>query len=142
MASCFVLVETSTGASADYYTLAATSVPASELPNDAVKRLPRYPVLPAALVGRLAVDQRFHRKGLGGVLLADAALRVIKGDTKAFALIVDAKDEFAIAFYKREGFVSFASRPFSLFLSLATAKKAATGAANSPLVRRCGSRRL
>ena len=126
MASCFVLTEATTGAIAGYYTLAAASVPASELPAETLKRLPRYPVLPAALVGRLAVDRRFHRKGLGGVLLADAALRVIKGDTKAFALIVEAKDEAAVAFYGREGFTPFANRPFSLFLSLATLKKAAT----------------
>jgi GNAT superfamily N-acetyltransferase len=124
LASCFLLTEAATGAIAGYYTLAATSVPASDMPSDILKRLPRYPILPAALVGRLAVDRRFHRKGLGGVLLADAALRVIKGDIKAFALIVDAKDEGAVAFYKRQGFMPFASRPLSLFLSLATVKKA------------------
>ena len=124
VASCFILMEAATGAIAGYYTLAATSVPASDLPTDILKRLPRYPILPAALVGRLAVDQRFHRKGLGGILLADAALRVIRGDMKAFSLIVDAKDEAAVAFYRREGFIPFASRPLSLFLSLATVKKA------------------
>jgi GNAT superfamily N-acetyltransferase len=124
VASCFILMEAATGAITGYYTLAATSVPASDLPTDILKRLPRYPILPAALVGRLAVDQRFHRKGLGGILLADAALRVIRGDMKAFALIVDAKDEAAVAFYRREGFIPFASRPLSLFLSLATVKKA------------------
>jgi GNAT superfamily N-acetyltransferase len=75
---------------AGYYTLAGTSVPANDLPTEVLKRLPRYPILPAALVGRLAVDQSFHRKGLGSTLLADAALRVLKGDTKAFALIVEA----------------------------------------------------
>jgi GNAT superfamily N-acetyltransferase len=125
VASCFVAVETRTNAIAGYYTLAATSVLANDLPKDVLKRLPRYPILPAALVGRLAVDQRFHRKGLGGALLADAALRVIKGDTKAFALVVEAKDETAVAFYRLQGFRSFASRPMSLFLPLATAKKAA-----------------
>jgi GNAT superfamily N-acetyltransferase len=125
MASCFVAVERATSAIAGYYTLAATSVPATDLPPDVVKRLPRYPLLPAALVGRLAVDQRFHRKGLGGALLADAALRVLKGDTKAFALIVEAKDENAITFYRLQGFHPFASRPLSLFLPIETAKKGA-----------------
>jgi GNAT superfamily N-acetyltransferase len=125
MASCFVVVDTATHAIAGYYTLAATSVPADDLPAEVLKRLPRYPILPAALVGRLAVDQRFHRKGLGSVLLADAALRVLKGDTKAFALIVEAKDEKAVAFYRHQGFCSFTSRPRSLFLALGTAKKGA-----------------
>ncbi len=125
MASCFILTETATGSIAGYYTLAATSVPANDQPLEILKRLPRYPILPAALVGRLAVDRRFHRKGLGSVLLADAALRVLKGDTKAFALVVDAKDENALAFYRRQGFTPFANRPLSLFLPLGTAKKGA-----------------
>jgi GNAT superfamily N-acetyltransferase len=125
VASCFVAVETATNMIAGYYTLAATSVPANDLPTEVLKRLPRYPILPAALVGRLAVDQRFHRNGLGSALLADAALRVLKGDTKAFALIVEAKDENAVAFYQLQGFRPFASRPMLLFLPLGTAKKGA-----------------
>jgi GNAT superfamily N-acetyltransferase len=127
MANCFVAVETATNAIAGYYTLSATNVPANELPPEVLKRLPRYPILPAALVGRLAVDQNFHRKGLGSVLLADAALRVLKGDMKAFAIIVDAKDENAVTFYRAQGFRPFASRPMSLFLPLDTAKKGASG---------------
>ena len=125
MASCFLVMESATRTVAGYYTLAATSVPASELPPEVIKRLPRYPVLPAALVGRLAVDQRFHRRGLAGALLADAALRVLKSDTKAFALIVDAKDDNAVAFYRAQGFMAFASRPMTLFLPIGTLKKAA-----------------
>jgi GNAT superfamily N-acetyltransferase len=125
IASCFLVKETATGAVAGYYTLAATSIPANELPLEILKRLPRYPILPAALVGRLAVDARFHQRGLGSALLADAALRVLKGDTKAFALVVDAKDENAVAFYRRHGFAPFVSRPLSLFLPLATAGNSA-----------------
>jgi len=125
MASCFVVVATATKEIAGYYTLAATSVPANDLPPDVLKRLPRYPILPAALVGRLAVDLHFHGKGLGSALLADAALRVLKGDVKAFALIVEAKDDNASAFYRRQGFQPFVSRPHSLFLPLGTIKKAA-----------------
>jgi GNAT superfamily N-acetyltransferase len=123
MASCFVAVDAATNRIVGYYTLAATSVHANDLPPDILKRLPRYLLLPAALVGRLAIDQHFHRKGLGSALLADAALRVIKGDVKAFALIVDAKDENAVAFYQHHGFQAFASRPLSLFLPLGTVKK-------------------
>ena len=126
MASCFVAVDKTTQAITGYYTLAATSVPASDLPTDVLKPLPRYPILPAALVGRLAVDQRFHGKGLGGALLADAALRVLKGDTKAFALVVDAKDAAAVAFYQHHGFRRLASKPASLFLPIGTVKKGAT----------------
>jgi hypothetical protein len=56
-------------------------------------------------------------------MLADVALRALKSETKAFALIVDAKDENAITFYRRQGFTPFAGRPMSLFLPLGTAKK-------------------
>ncbi|WP_244427083.1 GNAT family N-acetyltransferase [Methyloferula stellata] len=123
MASCFVAVETATRAVAGYYTLAATSVLAGDLPLEVLKRLPRYPILPAALVGRLAVDQRFHGNGLGSILLADAALRALNRDTKAFAIIVKAKTEKAVAFYRHEGFRSLTSSPDTLYLSLGTAKK-------------------
>ena len=127
MASCFVAVETASKAIAGYYTLAATSVRADALPPELTTRLPRYPVLPAALIGRLAVDHHFHRRGLGCALLADAALRVLRGDAKAFALIVDAKDDNAAVFYRRKGFMAFAALPHRLFLPLATLRKAAGG---------------
>ncbi len=126
MASCFVAVEPATDAIAGYYTLAATSVRAHDVPVDVLKRLPRYPILPAALIGRLAIDRRFQRKGIGSVLLADAALRVLEGDTKAFALVVEAMDENGVAFYRHQGFRPFASRPLSLFLPLGTVRKGAT----------------
>ncbi|MGA2794559.1 MAG: GNAT family N-acetyltransferase [Roseiarcus sp.] len=77
------------------------------------------------MIGRLAVDRRFARKGLGGVLLAGAALRVLRSGAKAFALIVDAKDESAAALHRRQGFRAFVSRPMSLYLLVATAGKAA-----------------
>lgn len=124
VASCFVAVEAATERIAGYYTLAATSVQANELPTEIRRRLPRYPALPAALIGRLAVDQHFRRRGLGSALVADAALRVLKGDVKAFALIADAKHENALAFYRHSGFHPFASRPLTLFLPLATVRKA------------------
>jgi len=125
VAGCFVVVEAATGTLASYYTLAATSVAANDLPPQFVKRLPRYPLLPAALIGRLAVDQRYQGRGIGSALLADAALRVLRSDMKALALIVEAKDEKAVAFYRLQGFTPFASRPLSLYLPLETVKKGA-----------------
>jgi GNAT superfamily N-acetyltransferase len=124
VASCFLAVERSSKTIAGYYTLAASGVAATELPAEILKRLPHYPLVPAALVGRLAVDQGFRGKGLGGALIADAAFRVLKGDVRALALIVDAKDDHAAAFYQHHGFRRFVSRPRSLFLPLATVKKA------------------
>jgi len=126
VSSCFVLVDKNSRGIAGYYTLAATSVPAEDVSADVLRKLPRYPVLPAALIGRLAVDQSFRRKGLGGLLIADAALRVLRGDLKAFAIIVDAKDEAAAAFYRKHGFIPLAGRSTSLFLPLSTFRKAAS----------------
>jgi ribosomal protein S18 acetylase RimI-like enzyme len=109
---------------AGYYTFAATSLPMTELAADEARRLPRYPLLPAGLIGRLAVDRRFQGRGLGGALILDAAARASRADFAVFALIVDAKDDAALAFYEHLGFRRFTSRPVSLFLPLATALKA------------------
>ena len=79
--------------------------------------------MPAIRIGRLAVDQRFQGRGLGAALLADAATRALKADAAAFTLLVDAKNDSAVAFYERFGFRTLASQPRTLFLPLATAQK-------------------
>jgi hypothetical protein len=56
MAAPFVLVLPD-GAIAGYYTLSSTSVQLAELPEQPVRKLPRYPLVPATLLGRLAVDR-------------------------------------------------------------------------------------
>jgi GNAT superfamily N-acetyltransferase len=78
-------------------------------------------VLPAALIGRLAVDERFTRRGLGAALIADAAIRASEAAPAIYALAVDAKDEAAASFYRHLGFQPFVSRPMSFYLSLSTA---------------------
>ncbi|MGL4285675.1 MAG: GNAT family N-acetyltransferase [Phreatobacter sp.] len=94
-----------------------------DLPPAEAKRLPRYPVLPAALIGRLAVDRQYRRRDLGAALLFDAIQRAARAEAAVFTMVVDAKDEGALAFYRHFGFAPFASRPMSLFLPLATAMK-------------------
>lgn len=121
IANCFVAVPPDGKTIAGYYTLAASSIPMSGLTQEMAKKLPRYPVLPAALIGRLAVDRRFQGRSLGGALLYDAIARSARADPAIFALIVDAKDESAANFYKHFGFTPFASRPLSFFLPMATA---------------------
>lgn len=116
-------VEAATGHIAAYYTLSATSIPIIDLPPEETKRLPRYPTVPAVRIGRLAVDQRFQRRGLGEAMLADATQRALRADVAAFMLVVDAKNDHAVAFYMRYGFRLIASHPRTLFLSLASARK-------------------
>ena len=109
---------------AGYYTFAAASLPMTDIPAEDAKRLPRYPLLPAALIGRLAIDRNCRGQGLGGALVMDAAARAARADTAIFALIVDAKDDAAAAFYEHLQFRRFAGRPSSLFLPIATALRA------------------
>lgn len=123
IASCFVAVEAVAGFVAGYYTLSASSIPILDLPPEDAKRLPRYPTVPSVRIGRLAVDQRFQRRGLGEAMLADATARAVRADIAAFMLVVDAKNDQAVAFYRRYEFRAIASRPRTLFLPLATAQK-------------------
>ncbi len=122
--NCFVAVETETGVVAGFYTIAATSISTPDLPAEVTKRLPRYPTLPGVRVGRLAVDLRFRGRGLGGALLIDAADRALRSEVAAYAIVVDAKNDAAVAFYEHHGFQRFESQARTLFLPLATAAKA------------------
>jgi ribosomal protein S18 acetylase RimI-like enzyme len=124
VANCFVAVEVVTSHIAAWYTISAASIPLVDLPPDQTRRLPRYPAVPAVRIGRLAVDQNFQGRGLGAALLADAASRALNADAAAFTLLVDAKNDQAVAFYQRFGFRILARQPRTLFLPLATAQKA------------------
>jgi GNAT superfamily N-acetyltransferase len=123
VSNCFVAIDDA-GTIAGYYTFAAASFPLTELSAEEAKRLPRYALLPAGLIGRLAVDQRFRGQKLGGALIMDAALRAAHAEPAIFALVVDAKDEEAAGFYQHLGFRRFTSKPASLFLPIATALQA------------------
>jgi ribosomal protein S18 acetylase RimI-like enzyme len=120
--SCFVAI-TPDDVIAGYYTLASGSIPISELPTELARRLPRYPTLPAVRIGRLAVDLRFRGQGFGRLLLWDAATRALQAEQANFTLLVDAKDDRAVEFYRHYGFIPFATAPRVLFLPLATAAK-------------------
>ncbi len=107
------------GSIAAYYTLSSTAVSVGEWPAQTVRKLPRYPLIPATLLGRLAVDRRQQGRGYGRYLLADALLRSLSSEIASFAVIVDAKDENARRFYEREGFLPFPDRSMKLFRPMA-----------------------
>lgn len=119
--ACFVAVAEDRGELAGYYTLASASVALTELTADVAKKLPRYPTVPAVRMGRLAISRAFAGQGLGAALLADALARALRAEIPAFALIVDAKDDRAAAFYRHLGFTALQGDPLTLFLPLATA---------------------
>ena len=90
----------------------------ADLPNEVLKKLPRYPTVPVARMGRLAVSETFQAMGLGSALLADALVRVFQSDVAAYAMVVDAKHEEAVLFYEKHGFKHFSSQPMSLWLPM------------------------
>ena len=90
-----------------------------DLPEAVARKLPRYPTAPASHLGRLAVDRRLRGQGPGGALLWDTVRRSAAAEVAAFALVVDAKEEAAVAFYRHHGFLALRDRPRSLFLPLA-----------------------
>ena len=118
MAAPFVLVLPD-GAVAGYYTLSSTAVNVGDWPAATVRKLPRYPVIPATLLGRLAVDRRYQGNGSGRFLLADALFRSVRSEIASFAIIVEAKDENARRFYERESFLPFPDQPLKLFRPMA-----------------------
>jgi predicted GNAT family N-acyltransferase len=90
-----------------YYTLCAMALSRGDVPDAARKHLPRYPLVSATLIGRLAVSKDRQRQRLGAVLLADALRRAVAsaGTVGSSMVIVDALDESAAAFYAAHGFV-------------------------------------
>lgn len=107
--ACYVAVEAETQCIAGYYTLAASGVPLADMPDSLIKRLPRYPLVPVARMGRLAVDLRFRGSKLGAALLWDAATRAARSEMAVLGLVVDAKDATAEAFYRYHGFIALSA---------------------------------
>ena len=105
-----------------FYTLSSTAIRLQDLPDDLVKRLPRYPTVPATLIGRFAIHQAHHGKRLGERLLIDALKRSLDASETvgAVAVIVDAKDYKGAEFYERYGFKRFTDSPFRLFIPMKT----------------------
>jgi hypothetical protein len=122
-AAVFVLVERSAPKRIiGFYTLCATSVGLAELPEDVTKKLPRYPEIPAILVGRLARDINYP--GIGELLLSDAITRSVRvaSDVAANLIVVDSKGDAATRFYAKFGFISLPKLADRMFLSMQTAE--------------------
>lgn len=121
VAAAFVMVEEATPTTIiGYYTLSAFTVDVAELPDAMQKKLPRYPRLPATLLGRLARDERFP--GTGPLLLMDALNRAHDKASAiaSLAVVADAKDEHALKFYRKFGFSQLGSDPNRVFLPMGT----------------------
>lgn len=123
VAAPFVLLDRTSGNVAGYYTLSATSINLGDLPTAIAKKLPKYPVVPAILLGRLAVDKNYRGKRLGEMLLMDALNRCLRSEIAAMAVVVDALDDSACSFYEHYQFIRFPDYPNRLFLPITTIAK-------------------
>jgi GNAT superfamily N-acetyltransferase len=112
------------GAILGYYTLSSYGIDTGELPPSVAGKLPRYPLIPATLLGRLAVDHRHHGEGIGEFLLMDALHRSLAQSAQiaAAAIVVEAIDDRAAQFYMHFGFTPFPSIAGRLFILTKTVK--------------------
>ena len=116
-----------------FYTLSAYTLTTDELPAAMAKKLPRYDKIPAMLIGRLAGDLRCRGEGVGDLLLGNAIDRIVAANrtVAAHAVVVDAKDDAAFAFYHRVGFIKFPLHPRRLFLPMTNAEQTTAAAART-----------
>jgi predicted GNAT family N-acyltransferase len=120
VSTTFVLTDSPDNLVLGYYTISAYSIEATALDDIFAKSLPRYPLLPATLLGRLAVDKSQKGKGYGGRLLVDAMKTALDTSKRvaSTALVVDAIDENAMNFYTKYGFRQFKQEPMKLYYSM------------------------
>jgi GNAT superfamily N-acetyltransferase len=118
VSACYVAVEVSSAKVAGYYTLSADGVLLSDLPRDPCQAPAALPVGAGGPGRPLGGRPTFHGQGLGGALIADAAFRAIRSEVVVFAMVVDAKDDAAVAFYRHHGFESFGGKDRQMIISL------------------------
>jgi GNAT superfamily N-acetyltransferase len=107
--ACFVLVpQNDQSRVAGFYTLSAATISLTKLPSELAAHFPKYPNLPATLLGRLARDQSYRGAGLGDLLLVSVMRRALLTTSSigSVALVTDPKNAQAEEFYKKHGFRS------------------------------------
>ena len=112
-----------------FYSLSPASIDYARTPALVRKGLARHDV-PVFRLGRLAVDRRVQGRGLGGQLLLAAGRRCLSASAEVggVALLIDAKNEQAAAWYQSYGAMPLLDAPLSLLLPLATIEAALKGA--------------
>ena len=122
VAAPFVLIEPPSAEVLGYYTLSASIIDVADIAADLASKLPRYPQLPVTLVGRLAVHERRKGQGCGALLLMDALHRSLMhaADVAAMAVVVDAKDDTAVRFYRHFSFLPLQRDARRMYLPMKT----------------------
>jgi ribosomal protein S18 acetylase RimI-like enzyme len=119
-ATCFVARDIAANRIAGFYTLSSSNVPLNEVPEPLAKKLPRYPTVPAVLIGWLGRHSAYAGQGLGEALLFDA-IKTVATPIGAHAIFAEAVDDRAAAFYAAYGFTPLIKRPRTLYLPVAAA---------------------
>jgi ribosomal protein S18 acetylase RimI-like enzyme len=99
-----------------YYTLSNAGVRLEDIPEHLHKKLPKYPSVPAILLGRLAIDKAMQGQGLGSELMADAIFRSLNNFSAWAVMVVQAKDDKACAFYRKFQFLPLMDDPHHLYV--------------------------
>jgi predicted GNAT family N-acyltransferase len=107
---------------AGYYTLSQFAIVLDAIPPAVAHKLPKYPIVPATLLGRLAVAQAFRKQRLGEFLLMDALQRSLSLSSQiaSVGVVVDAIDDSAASFYRKYGFFELLHADRRLFLPMGT----------------------
>lgn len=121
-ATCYVAIELATDRIAGFSTLSSTSVPLNDVPSELARKLPRYPSVPAVLIGWLARHHDFVGLGLGELLVFDAIRTVATAMIGAHAMFADAIDDHAAAFYASFGFTPLIRQQNRFYLPITTAQ--------------------
>jgi predicted GNAT family N-acyltransferase len=110
---------------AGFYTLSAHMLHLNDVPMEAAKKLPKYPNVPATLLGRLARSKNLPKQGLGEFLLMDALRKALDGSRTiaSAAVVVDAKSEAAREFYEDYDFIRLPQQPMRLYYPMHTIAK-------------------
>ncbi|HME08531.1 MAG TPA: GNAT family N-acetyltransferase [Bryobacteraceae bacterium] len=124
VAAPFVMVD-ETRQIVGYYTLSAYGVRSTELPPQVAKKLPKYPLIPATLLGRLAVSREHQGQKLGRLLLMDALYRSWKNTTQVASagVVAEALDNSAREFYLHHEFIPLLAHSRKLFIAMGTIEK-------------------
>ncbi len=121
---CFVLC--AGNSVVGYYSLSAGAISHEAAPKAMRRNMPDP--LPLLLLGRLAIDKRYHNRGLGSALLRDAMMRAVAvaSGTGVFAILVHALSPEAKQFYLSRGFVESPLQPMTLIMTLQTVRSILT----------------
>ncbi len=108
-----------------YYSISTCQIYHEGLPAKDSKGLPKKMGIPAALIGKLAIDKSLHGQKIGGVLLWDALRRIrdLSTNIGIRLIVVDAIDQRASDFYLHFKFSKFLDEPGRLFMPISVVRR-------------------